>query len=79
MPGGHLVLKCGSEGGQVPEEDVLFAASFAAGYSKGKDASKVEVIVAQGREVKKPKGAKPGLVTVNTYRTVMVAPRRLGE
>jgi len=77
MPGGHLVLKSGAESGQVPEEDVLFAASFAAGYSKGKDASKVEVIVAQGREVKKPKGAKPGLVTVNTYRTVIVAPRRL--
>lgn len=79
MPGGHLVLKCGDESGQVPEEDVLFAASFAAGYSKGKDASKVEVIVAQGRDVKKPKGAKPGLVTVNSYRTVMVAPSRLNE
>jgi predicted ribosome quality control (RQC) complex YloA/Tae2 family protein len=79
MPGGHLVLKCGGESDQVPEEDVLFAASFAAGYSKGKDAGKVEVIVAQGKEVKKPKGAKPGLVTVNTYRTVMVAPSRLNE
>jgi predicted ribosome quality control (RQC) complex YloA/Tae2 family protein len=79
MPGGHLVLKCGTESGQVPEEDVLFAASFAAGYSKGKAAGKVEVIIAQGREVKKPKGAKPGLVTVKTYRTVIVAPRRLDE
>lgn len=79
MPGGHLVLKCGAESGQVPKEDVLFAASFAAGYSKGKSSGKVEVIVAQGREVKKPKGAKPGLVTVNTYRTVMVAPKRLDE
>jgi predicted ribosome quality control (RQC) complex YloA/Tae2 family protein len=79
MPGGHLVLKCGTESSQVPKEDVLFAASLAAGYSKGKDAGKVEVIVAQGKEVKKPKGAKPGLVTVNAYRTVMVAPKRLDE
>ena len=79
MPGCHLVLKCGEEGGQIPEEDILFAAAFAAGYSKGKDAGKVEVIVAKGRDVKKPKGAKPGLVTVNSYRTVMVAPRRLNE
>lgn len=79
MPGCHLVLKCGDSTAQLPEEEVLFAASFAAGYSKGKDAGKVEVIVAQGRDVKKPKGARPGLVTVDTYRTVMVAPKRLAE
>ena len=79
MPGCHLVLKCGESTGPVAEEDILCAAAFAAGYSKGKDAGKVEVIVAQGRDVKKPKGARPGLVTVDTYRTVMVAPRRLDE
>ena len=79
MPGCHLVLKCEGQGGHMPESDILCAASFAAGYSKGKDAGKVEVIVAQGRDVKKPKGARPGLVTVDTYRTVMVAPKRLSE
>jgi predicted ribosome quality control (RQC) complex YloA/Tae2 family protein len=79
MPGCHLVLKSEGPADQVPEEDVLSAASFAAGYSKGKDAGKVEVIVAEGRAVKKPKGARPGLVTVESYRTVLVAPRRLDE
>jgi predicted ribosome quality control (RQC) complex YloA/Tae2 family protein len=79
MPGSHLVLKCGDRADKVSEEDLCFAASFAAGYSKGKNDSKVEVIVAQGRDVKKPKGARPGLVTVDTYRTVMVAPKRLKE
>lgn len=79
MPGCHLVLKCGERADSVAEEEILFAAAFAAGYSKGKDAGKVEVIVAQGRDVKKPKGARPGLVTVDTYRTVMVAPTRLTE
>ncbi|MGK2907567.1 MAG: Rqc2 family fibronectin-binding protein [Desulfuromonadales bacterium] len=79
MPGCHLLLKCEGQVGRVSEDDVLFAASFAAGYSKGKDAGKVEVIVAQGRDVKKPKGARPGLVTVDRYRTVMVAPQRLRE
>ncbi|MEJ2470303.1 MAG: NFACT family protein [Desulfuromonadales bacterium] len=77
MPGAHLVLKCGESTDSVAEEDVLFAASLAAGYSKGKHAGKVEVIVASGRDVKKPKGARPGLVTVDSYRSVMVAPRRL--
>lgn len=79
MPGCHLVLKCGECAEPVPEDDILHAASFAAGYSKGKDAGKVEVIVAKGRDVRKPKGARPGLVTVDTYRTVMVPPQRLED
>ncbi len=79
MPGCHLVLKCGEAAGSVSDEDILCAASFAAGYSKGKDAGKVDVIVAQGRDVKKPKGARPGLVTVETYKTVMVVPKRLDK
>jgi predicted ribosome quality control (RQC) complex YloA/Tae2 family protein len=79
MPGAHLVLKCGDSADKVSEEDLHYAASFAAGYSKGKDDGKVEVIVAQGRNVKKPKGVRPGLVTVDSYHTVMVAPARLPE
>ena len=79
MPGCHLVLKCGESSTPPGEADILFAASYAAGYSKGKDAGKVEVIVAKGREVKKPKGVRPGLVAVASYRTVMVAPVRLEE
>lgn len=74
MPGCHLVLKRGERGGVVPEVDVLHAAAVAAAHSRGKDAGKVEVMVAEGRWVKKPKGARPGLVTVEHYRTVMVRP-----
>jgi predicted ribosome quality control (RQC) complex YloA/Tae2 family protein len=79
MSGSHLVLKCADSADKVSEEDLHLAASFAAGYSKGKDDGKVEVIVAQGRDVKKPKGARPGLVTVDSYHTVMVVPRRLDD
>ena len=77
MPGSHLVLKCGDSRDKVDEADILYAASYAAGYSKGKDAGKVEVIVADGKDVKKTKGAKPGLVTVESYRSVLVSPKRL--
>jgi predicted ribosome quality control (RQC) complex YloA/Tae2 family protein len=77
MPGCHLVMKCEGRREQVSEQDILFAASFAAGYAKGKDTGKVEVMVARGRDVRKPKGARPGLVTVDAYRTVLVVPRRL--
>lgn len=79
LPGCHLVLKCGDSVDQVSEQDILHAAAYAAGYSKGKAASKVEVIVAQGGNVMKPKGARPGLVTVDSYASVMVLPRRLQD
>jgi len=78
LPGCHLCLKRVGDV-DIPEEDVLYAASFAAGYSKGRHDSKVEVMVASGRDVKKPKGVPAGLVTVGRYRTVMVEPRRLDE
>lgn len=77
LPGSHLLLRRAGRGGDIPPEDVLFAASLAAGYSRGRNDSRVEVMVALAQEVKKPKGAKPGLVTVEAFRTVLVEPRRL--
>ena len=75
IPGCHLVLKRGGRG-EIPEEDILFAAALAAGHSRGKDDTKVEVMVAEGKQVRKPKGARPGLVTVERYRSVTVKPAR---
>ncbi len=77
LPGCHLVLKRGDRKGEVPEEDILYAASLAAGYSRGKNDSKVEVSVCEGKKVRKPKGARPGAVLADHYRTVLVPPRRL--
>ena len=74
LPGCHLVLKRPSAAAAVPEADILFAAAIAAAHSRGKEAGKVEVMVAAGGEVRKPKGARPGLVSVRHYRTVMVRP-----
>lgn len=78
MPGSHLVLKRGAHRGEFPEADVLYAASIAAAYSRGKAAGKVEVMVSEGKWVRKPKGARPGLVTVERYRTVAVRPHESG-
>ncbi len=79
LPGCHLVLRRAGHSGEIPEEDVLFAAALAAGYSRARHDSRVEVMVTEARHVKKPKGARPGLVTVTTYQTVVVSPRRLEE
>ena len=77
LPGCHLVLKRDGRAGEVPEQDRLFAAALAAGYSRGRNEQRVEVIQASGSAVRKPKGARPGLVTVQEFSTLLVAPRRL--
>lgn len=77
MPGCHLVLKRDGFKGDLPLEEIEYAARIAAGYSRGKNAARVEVIVTEGRHVRRPKGAKPGLVTVDEYRTLLVEPLRI--
>jgi predicted ribosome quality control (RQC) complex YloA/Tae2 family protein len=79
LPGCHLVLKRDGRGGEIPQKDRLFAAALAAGYSRGRNDSRVEVIQALGSAVRKPKGARPGLVTVEEFSTVLVSPRRLEQ
>lgn len=77
LPGCHLVLKRDGRAGEVPEQDRYFAAALAAGYSRGRNDHRVEVIQASGSTVRKPKGARPGLVTVDEFSTLLVVPRRL--
>lgn len=79
LPGCHLLLRREGRKGAIPEQDVLYAAALAAGYSRGRDAAKVEVMVAEARAVRPLAGGPPGLVTVARYRTVRVAPQRLEE
>lgn len=78
-PGTHLLLKGCGPSESTDNQDLEFAASLAAGYSRAKDDSKVEVMVAEAKNVQKPKGAKPGLVRVNGYRTLVVKPRRIDD
>ena len=79
MPGCHLVLKVRNRGEEIPDEDMLFAAALAAGYSKGSAAGKVEVMVARAADVRKPKGAPAGLVSVQAFTTLRVEPKKMLE
>ncbi|MCW8859249.1 MAG: NFACT family protein [Deltaproteobacteria bacterium] len=76
-PGAHVVMKCGERGSQILDEDIRYAASIAAGYSKLKTDTKVEVISAEAKSVRKPKGSRSGLVTVQQYKTLVVQPLRV--
>lgn len=75
-PGSHVVLKRSEAPQLISDEDILMAASIAAGYSKKRHDSKVEVMQAEAGEVRKPKGVRPGLVSVKIYTTIQVKPLR---
>ncbi len=75
-PGAHVILKAAG-GRQLGEDDRRYAAALAAGYSKAKDSSRVEVMQAEAGAVRKPKGSRPGLVRVSAYKIIVVQPQRL--
>ncbi len=73
MPGSHVVLQVPE--GRAPEKrDVELAASVAAYHSKARAAGTVAVSCTDARFVSKPKGAKPGTVTIARERVVKVRP-----
>lgn len=72
LPGSHVIIMEDSE--NVKENTIIEAAKLAAYYSKAKDSSGVAVDYTQVRNVKKPSGAKPGMVIYSANRTVYVTP-----
>jgi predicted ribosome quality control (RQC) complex YloA/Tae2 family protein len=73
MPGSHVLIR-NPKAGDVPPDVLIKAAALAAYYSKGRGSTKVPVAYTQAKFVKKPKGAKPGTVTLSRRHTVMAAP-----
>ncbi len=72
-PGSHVLIK--AAGRAVTEKTVMEAASIAAYFSKLQNETKAEIICADAGRVKKPKGAKPGMVVVSEFRTLLVTPK----
>lgn len=72
IPGSHVIVFCG--GNEISEETVIFAAKLAAKNSKAKNSASVPVDYTPVKFVKKPAGAKPGMVIYTTNKTVYVTP-----
>ncbi len=72
IPGSHVVLY--TEGRPVTETALFEAAAIAAYHSKGRDSENVPVDYVPLRHVKKPHGAKPGMVIFTNNRTLYVNP-----
>ena len=72
IPGSHVLVQSG--GVELDEEAVWEAAAIAAYHSKARTSENVPVDYVQIKYVKKPAGAKPGMVIFTNNRTVYVNP-----
>ena len=70
--GSHVILCTG--GGEVDDDTIVEAAKIAAWYSQARESGNVPVDYTQVKYVKKPAGARPGMVIYNTCQTVNVTP-----
>lgn len=73
IPGSHVIAF--TEGHELTETAIFDAAAIAAYHSKGRTSENVPVDYTQVRYVKKPAGAKPGMVIFTHNRTVYVTPK----
>ncbi len=91
-PGSHVVLRMGNQKTQKdsrgkkimpepPHEDLMDAATLAVHFSPLREAGKASVHVAACKLVHKPRGAKPGLVTLSGGRNleIRMQPDRLAR
>jgi predicted ribosome quality control (RQC) complex YloA/Tae2 family protein len=70
IPGSHVILAADAD-----EESIREAAQVAAYYSKARDSEGVPVDYCLCKYVKKPSGAKPGMVIFTHNKTLYVKPR----
>ena len=70
--GSHVVISCG--GGEPDEQTLTEAAILAALYSDASGSSRVPVDCTLVKNVKKPAGARPGMVIYTDQRTLYVTP-----
>ncbi len=73
QPGSHVILR-GPDGEKATADLIKTAASIAAWHSKMRTAGTVPVSCTEAKNVSKPRGAKPGTVTIKRQSTVKVRP-----
>jgi predicted ribosome quality control (RQC) complex YloA/Tae2 family protein len=72
-PGSHVILHHPDQ--LAPDRETLrTAAAVAAWHSKSRPAGKATVSYTQAKNVSKPRGAKPGSVTIKQTKTLKVKP-----
>ncbi len=72
IPGSHVIIK--KQGHEIPDRTLEEAAVLAAWHSKARMSANVQVDYTAVKNVSKPSGAKPGMVTYVNYKTALVTP-----
>lgn len=72
IPGSHVILV--TDGAEPTETAIRQAAILAAYHSKARDSAQVPVDFCKVKFVKKPNGAKPGMVIFSNQQTLYVKP-----
>ena len=72
IPGSHVIVKTNGE--ELPDRTFEEAGRLAAYYSKGRENDKVEIDYLEKKNVKKPKGSKPGFVVYYTNYSLVASP-----
>lgn len=73
-PGSHVVVRCSRRDEEVPQRTLIEAAQLAAFYSDARGQSKAAVNHTRRKNVNKPRGGAPGLVSLSGFKTVLVEP-----
>jgi predicted ribosome quality control (RQC) complex YloA/Tae2 family protein len=71
-PGSHVIIRKLQY--DIPDTTLLEAAILAAYHSRSRLSSNVAVDYTTVKNVKKPSGAKPGMVTYDNFKTIIVTP-----
>ena len=77
--GSHVILRCGEAGIEPDRESLREAAALAAWFSKMRNASKVAVSHCRVKNVRKPRRAKAGTVSITGAKKLAVRPVLLEE
>lgn len=72
--GSHVVVRPRTRTSGFPRRTLVEAAQLAAYYSQARDHGKVTVDYTLRKYVRKPKKAKPGLVTITQEKSIVVSP-----
>jgi predicted ribosome quality control (RQC) complex YloA/Tae2 family protein len=74
-PGSHVVVRSPSRNFVIPDRTLTEAAQLAAFYSDARSHPRAAVHYTQKKFVNKPKRAAPGLVSLASFKTILVEPK----
>jgi predicted ribosome quality control (RQC) complex YloA/Tae2 family protein len=73
--GSHVVIRNPNRLTEIPHKTLIEAAELAAFFSQAKEQPKVAVNYTNKKFVNKPKGAVAGLVSLSSFKTILVEPK----